>query len=116
MTNPNSQLEEGEYVGLFRESDAMIHDCTSFITEYLYTGKPALYLNPNIRDRLNEYGKLGYDAILKAHKQTDIEDFILSVIRGERMSIDDSLMDMLKPRTSPTISIMKILNKELIGW
>ncbi len=114
-TNPNSQLEEGEYIGLFKESDGMIHDCTSFITEYLYVGKPVLYLNANIRDRLNEYGKLGYDAILKAEKQTDIEDFILSIIRGDNVCVDESLMDALKPLSSPTVSIMKVLNNELIG-
>lgn len=114
-SNPNSQLEEGEYVGLFRESDAMIHDCTSFMIEYLYTGKPSLYLNPTIRERLNKYGKLGFDSILKAEKQSDIERFILAVIRGESMIVDDSLMDKLKPLSSPTGSIMKILNKALIG-
>ncbi len=113
--NPNSQLEEGEYIGLFRESDGMIHDCTSFITEYLYTGKPALYLNANIRERLNEYGKLGYDAMLKAEKQTDIEDFIVSVIKGDSVSVDSSLMNLLKPLSSPTLSIMKVLDEELIG-
>ncbi len=111
-TNPNSQLEEGEYIGLFRESDGMIHDCTSFITEYLYTGKPALYLNANIRERLNEYGKLGYDAMLKAEKQTDIENFIVSIIEGRYGSPNMTFLEKLRPYSSPTNHIMKLLDQQ----
>lgn len=113
-TNPNSQLEEGEYIGLFRESDGMIHDCTSFITEYLYAGKPALYLNANIRERLNEYGKLGYDAMLKAEKQTDIEKFIVSIIEGRHKVPDMSLQEKLRPYSSPTNHIMKLLDQHFL--
>lgn len=113
-TNPNSQLEEGEYIGLFRESDGMIHDCTSFITEYLYVGKPALYLNANIRERLNEYGKLGYDAMLKAEKQTDIEKFIVSIIEGKHKAPDMSLQEKLRPYSSPTNHIMKLLDQQFL--
>ncbi len=53
--------------------------------------------------------------MLKAEKQTDIEDFILSIIRGDNIRVDGSLMDALKPLSSPTVSIMKVLNNELIG-
>ncbi|WP_322805204.1 CDP-glycerol glycerophosphotransferase family protein (plasmid) [Vibrio alfacsensis] len=113
-SKPNLQLEEGEYVGLFRESDAMIHDCTSFITEYLYTGKPALYLNPLIRDRLNDYGKLGYDAMLKAEKQSDIEKFIVSIIRGDEITFNEDMQKKLRPPLSPTAQIMTILNEMLV--
>ncbi|MGR5539585.1 CDP-glycerol glycerophosphotransferase family protein [Vibrio campbellii] len=113
-SKPNLQLEEGEYVGLFRESDGMIHDCTSFITEYLYIGKPVLYLNPNIRERLNDYGKLGYDAMLKAEKQSDIERFIVSIIRGDEVMFDEDMQKKLRPPLSPTAQIMTILNETLV--
>lgn len=112
-SNPNSQLEEGEYIGLFRESDGMIHDCTSFITEYLYTGKPALYLNATIRDRLNDYGKLGYDSMRKAETQSDIEKFIVSIIRGDTVTSDATLQAQLRPSSSPTGHIMEILDQTL---
>ncbi|BCN27323.1 hypothetical protein VYA_45150 (plasmid) [Vibrio alfacsensis] len=113
-SKPNLQLEEGEYVGLFRESDAMIHDCTSFITEYLYTGKPALYLNPSIRDRLNDYGKLGYDAILKVNEPVDIDMFIRSIINGDSVTQNSELQEKLRPVQSPTTHIMQILNKTFL--
>ena len=35
----NGQLEEGDYFDLFLQSDAMIHDSVSFLSEYLYTMK-----------------------------------------------------------------------------
>lgn len=42
-----SQYEHGEYMGLFKHSDAMIHDCGSFTMEYLATGNPVMYLKDN---------------------------------------------------------------------
>lgn len=41
---PNSQLETGLYSELFKQSDAMIHDCGSFISEYLLVDKPCMYI------------------------------------------------------------------------
>ena len=43
-TMPNTQVEEGEYRELFWTSDAMIHDCGSFIIEYPMVNKPCMYL------------------------------------------------------------------------
>lgn len=78
----NCQLSEGEYKGLFKHSDAMIHDCGSFKLEYLYTGNPVMYLikedqeydYPNWQTR--EALKLHYHA----YSSEDIEKFIKDVI------------------------------------
>ena len=43
-TMENTQLEMSDYIDLFMTSDAMIFDSVSFMTEYLYTKKPALFL------------------------------------------------------------------------
>ena len=56
----NGQLEEGDYFDLFLQSDAMIHDSVSFLSEYLYTMKPCCYVikNENLIDSfLNDFGK-----------------------------------------------------------
>jgi hypothetical protein len=37
----NGQFKSGDYVDLLT-SDALIHDCGSFMAEYLVVGKPAL--------------------------------------------------------------------------
>lgn len=44
----NTQLEEGDYTELFMQSDAMIHDCGSFILEYLAVDKPCMFLKKRL--------------------------------------------------------------------
>lgn len=52
---PNAQvIESGGYYDIFDSSDAIIHDCLSFIYEYLFTGKPMLRLVPEEDRLLNE--------------------------------------------------------------
>ena len=53
----NTQLELGEYVELFKYSDALIHDSGSFIAEYHYIKKPVFYIfNQHSRNHLNNFG------------------------------------------------------------
>ncbi|MBP5455841.1 MAG: CDP-glycerol glycerophosphotransferase family protein [Paludibacteraceae bacterium] len=80
----NTQLETGEYVGLFMHSDAMIHDCASFTIEYHYTQNPVLYLvrDEKHTDNLNDFAKRAFDLHYKARNQQDIEKFINDVIAG----------------------------------
>lgn len=83
--NTFSQLAEGEYVDLFMHSDAIIHDCGSFTIEYMYTHKPALYLEQtgSHDNKLIEYAQKAYDLHYKAYSERDIEDFINTVISGK---------------------------------
>ncbi len=80
----NTQLASGEYYGLFKHSDALIHDCGSFTIEYLYMGNPVMYLSngrPHI-ETLNKFGKVAYDAHVIGHTKEEICKFIQSVING----------------------------------
>ena len=79
----NRQLAEGEYVSLFRQSSAMIHDSASFIQEYLLVDKPCMYLtrddamvsfNRDTKDALNCY--------YKGNNVGDIDKFIQNVLNG----------------------------------
>lgn len=112
-TQENTQFEDAGYIELFKTSDAMIHDCSSFIIEYLYVNKPCLYLNPNIRAGLNEYGKIGYDAIIKAKNNEDIINFVKLVGNGTAKAPKLSSEVILIPKESPTKKIMSILNSVL---
>lgn len=81
----NCQIDEGEYMGLFKHSDAMIHDCGSFKLEYLYTGNPVLYLlkdNP-VYDYENWQTKKALELHYKGRNEYDIEKFIQNVIDGQ---------------------------------
>ena len=83
--NPGvSHVELGEYMGLFKHSDAMIHDCGSFIIEYMYTGNPVMYLVKETRNTniMTQYAKRAYDLHYKGKSHEDIDLFIQNVIAG----------------------------------
>jgi hypothetical protein len=78
----NTQLEDGEYIDLFLQSDAIIHDSGSFLAEYLYVNKPSMYLFSESKPELpyNPFGLKCLGVYDKAFTVEDIENFILSVV------------------------------------
>lgn len=81
--SPTTQLETGEFIDLFKGSDAMIHDSGSFTVDYLYFNKPVLYDNPDIegaKATANETGKAAYDVHYKVSSNEDIKLFIDDVV------------------------------------
>lgn len=89
----SSQAEYGEYVSLFQHSDAMIHDSSSFIIEYLYMLKPVLFINngQDNKNELNTYAREAINLHYQANSIKDIESFILSVINNQDPLYDDRL-------------------------
>lgn len=71
----------GNYFDIFANSDAIIHDCSSFLVEYLYTGKPCCFMAKSNYKKV--FSKLGF-ACLKnyymAFNKQQIIDFIDEVI------------------------------------
>lgn len=80
----NSQYENGQYDALFKYSDAMIHDCSSFTIEYHYTKNPVMYLlrQQGRESTYNEFGQKAFDLHYKGYTREDIEQFIQNVING----------------------------------
>lgn len=77
----NTNYVNGDYIDLFNSSDAMMHDCGSFLQEYLYTQNPVLYLsNAFHKDEFNYMGIDMYSAYYKALSKEDIIDFIENVV------------------------------------
>lgn len=79
-----SQLEEGEYIDLFMQSDAMIHDCDTFTIEYLYSNKPVMYLYNDINhgENLNNFAKRALSVHESGFRFKDISKFVEDVISG----------------------------------
>ena len=82
---PNATVYEGgDYFNLFATSDAMITDSVSFLSEYLFSGNPGLFLTSPTQ-YFNEYGEI----IKNAWYQIDgtdfkrIENFIIDVVIRE---------------------------------
>ena len=83
-TMPNCILYNGNGYALMKSSDAMIHDCASFLIDYMYTQKPCLYVS--FSGHLNvETGKDGidaYEAHYHAKDKNEIEFFINEIVLG----------------------------------
>lgn len=78
---PNAVLAEGSYDSLFRSSDAMIHDCSSFTAEYLFTGKPVMFISKDDHlDFMNELGAMCFNVHYKGRTVKHVRDFIDRVV------------------------------------
>ncbi len=81
-TMENAQLEESSYVDYFLTSDAMIHDCGSFTTEYLFVNKPVMYLthDEKFAERFNRFGAKAFDCHYHGADVDEIERFLDEVV------------------------------------
>jgi len=81
----NGELVLGDYIEVFKISDAMIHDSGSFLIEYLYTNKPVLHTNndDSVSQRMNSFGIMAFNNHYHAKNKNDIVDFIEMVIEGK---------------------------------
>jgi CDP-glycerol glycerophosphotransferase (TagB/SpsB family) len=80
--SPNAVVvQEGSYLDYFETSDAMIMDSVSFLAEYLYTGKPMLFLTRPEQHFLQS-GRALADVYYKASGEdyVAIEQFIQDVV------------------------------------
>ena len=76
---------ESEYLHLFSECNAIIHDCGSYMVEWLYTGKPCCYViddEKNLRKQLCLLGNKTLNFHTLAHNEKEILSFIDSVIKN----------------------------------
>lgn len=90
----NSFLADGMYIDLFAQSDAMIHDSSSFICEYIYTNKPVAYTYRKAWEAPS-YNEIGMEA-LKVHygiyEESEIKGFFDDVV----LAGNDTLEPMRK--------------------
>ena len=78
----NTQLEESSYIDYFLTSDAMIHDCGSFTTEYLFVNKPVMYLthDDKFAERFNPFGIKAFECHYRGGNMEEIEKFLSDVV------------------------------------
>lgn len=54
---PNALVfDEGNYFDIFKTSDVLITDSSSFLAEYFYSKKPIIFLSKNSRSAFNSFG------------------------------------------------------------
>lgn len=84
-TYPNCRIEEkGSYINLFNESDAMIHNCGSFMGEYIYVNKPVLFTDKIdfCKDQYLEVGQESSKCHYFGFTKDDIIKFIDDCVLG----------------------------------
>jgi hypothetical protein len=118
----NTQLDLGEYLDLFLQSDAIIHDSGSFLAEYLYVDKPSMYLfsRASTESLYNPFGLMCLNVYDKGYSSEEIENFIVeTVIKGidSKKVLRQSVIDkyLTQNKTSPSDLIIQHLESELIG-
>ncbi len=77
----------GNYLEDFAQSDGIIQDCGSFLTEYFYTLKPQLYLLKTPKDIEDKFIPLGQACLhhcYQGYTEQDILDFIEKIIIKEQ--------------------------------
>jgi CDP-glycerol glycerophosphotransferase (TagB/SpsB family) len=96
---PNAKVVEGgEYLDIFKTSDAIILDSISFIAEYMVTGKPILFTckHKTILDtEFNEFGVELAKNLYKAHRWSDITSFIKTVVSEGKDTLIQHRMDFI---------------------
>jgi hypothetical protein len=87
LANSNVKFsEESEYFAIFAGSDALIHDCGSFVAEYLFTGKPACFLRSNRTVIEDQFNVTGQKCIRQHYLASDVcamFDFIHQVVEND---------------------------------
>lgn len=89
----NVELQEGgDYLATFVDSDALIHDCGSFIAEYLFTDNPCCYMWDTRTDVFEQFSALGRECLevhTVAKTGQQILDFITEVVIGGHDTLKD---------------------------
>lgn len=122
-SSPNMELDQsGEYFDLFMNSDAMLHDCSSFIGEYLFTEKPCCYMlkSPEqIKETFSELGQACLENYYHAYSEEEIYDFINKVVvsgddimKEQREAFAKTVLKKYYPDSSK--KIVEYFTKELI--
>lgn len=91
--NSNVEIQlGGNYLSTFVHSDALIHDCDSFLAEYLFTGQPCCYMWDYDNDLFNQFSILGREC-LEAHYIAREEAHILAFINDIVLQGKDTMRD-----------------------
>lgn len=107
----NCNLNDNFYEDLFMTSDAMIHDCGSFVIEYLYVNKPVMRTLNGIpvESMFNSFAMKCLDQYYMARTEQDIELFIQDVINNvdpKKEQRAQFVNDVLMPKGSPSQNIV----------
>lgn len=112
--NPNVEYQDGgDYFDTFVNSDGIIHDCSSFLVEYLFTEHPPCYLlrdNAEVEAVFTDLGKNCLKHCYQAFCEEDVIRYVENVVlqgddpmRGERVDYVNRHLKVNYPHASDFI-------------
>lgn len=109
--------ESGDYFDIFKDSDAMITDCSSFCVEYFFTGKPMFHLISDKSARLSALNRLVNANHYSIFNKETLEKYFEEVLIKKNDFLYDTRQNALKeifnPEQDSAQNIIKYLKKEL---
>lgn len=72
--------DKGNYFDIFKSSDVLITDCSSFLAEYFYSGKPIIFFDNNNRAEFNSFGKKLKKHFYIPKKLNDLESLLYKLL------------------------------------
>ena len=71
---------DGNYFDIFKTSDVLITDSSSFLAEYFYSGKPIIFFESQNRAGFNEFGLKIRKGFYKPQRTEDTEDLLYTLL------------------------------------
>ena len=106
---PNTQLETGSFIDLFKSSDAMVHDSSSFQIEYLYVNKPVMFvMQQKTENDATEISRRAIECHYIGQNVEDIKNFVAMVLKGEdtmREKREQFFQQYLLPENGPDVGL-----------
>ncbi|MFW6002373.1 MAG: glycosyltransferase, partial [archaeon] len=94
----NIQIYEENYVDIFLNSDALIHNCGSFIIEYLCMNKPVMFLAEDsyfLNEPLNNVAFQALQSHYYGHNYPEIDNFIKYIVIGQQDNLESKRLNFL---------------------
>jgi hypothetical protein len=108
--------DQGDYFNIFKSSDALVTDCSSFLSEYLPTTKPVIHLISKDMVALNSISEVASSHYYKVHDLKELEFYLNDVIINKNDPMKKKRIDDIKILASDGISassrILNYLKKE----
>ena len=76
--------DKGEYFDIFKTSDILITDCSSFLAEYFPTKNPIIFLNRKDRAPFDKFGNAIKKGFYEANNFNDVEILIENILNKKQ--------------------------------
>lgn len=110
---------QGNYFDIFKTSDVLITDCSSFLAEYFPSEKPIIFLDREGRAAFDEFGENIKQGFYRIDNTENLETLLEKLLQQENDPLKSVRKEILKnifyrTQTSASSNIITFLKKKLI--